>query len=256
MKVIILCGGFGTRISEYTNKIPKPMIPIGNQPILAHIMEWYASYGHKDFFLALGYKADVIKDYFLKYRDLRNDFTIDLNSGAITPHKEDHRDWKVTLVDTGLNSMTGGRLRRLKSYIGDEPFMLTYGDGVANVDLDELLKFHKSHGKMVTVSAVHPNARFGKLELDGNNVTSFKEKPQTGEGWINGGFFVMQPEFLDLIEGDDTILEKQPLEQAAASDQMRAFFHEGYWHCMDTVRDHEHLQGIWKSGDAPWKVNG
>lgn len=255
MKTVILCGGYGTRISEYTGKIPKPMIPIGEKPILWHIMEWYASHGHTDFCLALGYKSEMIKEYFLHYRNLNNDFTVNLRTGDIISHKEDIKNWNVTLVDTGLKSMTGGRLKRLKEYVKDETFMLAYGDGVSNVDISALVDFHKSHGKMVTVTSVHPGARFGTLDMDGDKVISFKEKPQVGQGWINGGFFVMEPEFLDLIEGDDTILERYPLETAATNDELRAFRHNGYWQCMDTVRDHENLEKIWNSGSAPWATS-
>lgn len=252
MKVIILAGGFGTRLSEYTETIPKPMVTIGGYPILWHIMSTYAFFGHKDFYLALGYKASVIKEYFLNYRSLNSDFTVDLASGSIKSYQSDNTDWLVTLVDTGLDSMTGGRVKRLKSFVGKEPVMLTYGDGVADIDLDALLAFHKSHGKMVTVSAVHPGARFGELEMDQGRVTAFQEKPQTGQGWINGGYFIIEPEFFDLIDGDDTILEHEPLEQAAAMGELMAYHHEGYWQCMDTKRDRDHLEELWGAGNAPW----
>jgi len=215
MKVIILAGGFGTRLSEYTESIPKPMVTVGGKPIIWHIMNTYAKFEHKDFYVALGYKAEAIKEYFLNYRTLNSDFTVDLSNGGIVAHQQDIVDWKVTLVDTGLNSMTGGRVRRIQDFIGNETFLLTYGDGVADVDLDALIKFHKSHKKMVTVSAVHPSARFGELDINNNVVTSFKEKPQVTQGWINGGYFVIEPKFFDLIEGDDTILEKEPLEKVA-----------------------------------------
>jgi len=253
VKVIILAGGFGTRLSEYTDTIPKPMLTVGGRPILWHIMRSYAHFGHKDFYLALGYKAEVIKEYFLHYRSLNADFTVDLSSGAVEPHQTDETDWRVTLVHTGLESMTGGRVKRMQSFIGNEPFMLTYGDGVADVDLEALLKFHRSHGKMVTVSAVHPGARFGELEMNGNEVASFQEKPQTGQGWINGGYFIIEPEFFDLIEGDQTILEREPLEKAAALGELMAYHHDGYWQCMDTKRDRDHLEELWGSGKAPWK---
>jgi len=254
MKVIILAGGFGTRLSEYTDTIPKPMVTVGGRPILWHIMKTYAKYGHIDFNLALGYKADLIKEYFLHYRNLNSDFTIDLGAGNLTSYQTDEIDWNVTLIQTGLDSMTGGRVKRMQPFIGDEPFLLTYGDGVANVDIDALVKFHKSHGKMVTVSAVHPSARFGELDLDNGRVVSFKEKPQTTQGWINGGYFVMEPSFFDLIEGDSTVLEKEPLEKVAEMGELMAFQHDGYWQCMDTKRDRDHLEELWKSGDAPWKV--
>jgi glucose-1-phosphate cytidylyltransferase len=251
MKVILLAGGFGTRLAEYTETIPKPMVPIGGKPILWHIMKSYASFGHKDFYVALGYKAEVIKEYFLNYRALNSDFSVDLNSGDVNPHQTDPVDWKVTLVNTGADSMTGGRVKRMKSFIGNEPFMLTYGDGVADIDLDKLLKFHRSHGKMVTVSAVRPTARFGELEIAGSRVTAFQEKPQMHDGWINGGYFVMEPAFFDFIEGDHTLLEREPLEQATAAGQLMAYCHDGFWHCMDTKRDHDLLESMWVKG-APW----
>lgn len=252
MKVILLAGGFGTRLSEYTDLIPKPMVTIGGRPILWHIMKTYAAYGHKDFFVALGYKADVVKEYFLNYRALNSDFTVDLGTGSVTPHQADQVDWRVTLVDTGASSMTGGRVRRMRSYVGEETCLLTYGDGVSDVDLDALLNFHRAHGKLVTVTAVRPTARFGELELDGSVVTAFKEKPQLHEGWINGGYFVIEPGFFDLIEGDDTILERQPLERAAALGELRAWCHDGYWQCMDTKRDRDALEELWSRGCAPW----
>lgn len=254
MKVIILAGGFGTRLSEYTETIPKPMVTVGGRPILWHIMRTYAHYGHKDFYLALGYKAELIKEYFLHYRSLNADFTVDLASGAVSPHQTDDADWRVTLVHTGLESMTGGRVKRLQSFIGSEPFMLTYGDGVADIDVDDLLKFHQSHGKMVTVTAVHPGARFGELMIESDQVRSFQEKPQMGQGWINGGYFVIQPEFFDLIAGDCTVLEREPLEQAALMGELMAYRHEGFWQCMDTKRDRDSLEELWQSGKAPWRV--
>ena len=252
MKVILLAGGFGTRISEYTESIPKPMVSIGGKPILWHIMRNYAHFGHKDFNIALGYKADKVKEYFFHYRTMNADFTVDLGSGEVTPHQLDDIDWKVTLVDTGLHSMTGGRVKRMKPYIGDETCLLTYGDGLSDVDINELLDFHKSHGKMVTVTAVHPGARFGELEMLGEQVNSFQEKPQTGQGWINGGYFVIEPKFFDLIEHDRTIMEKEPLEQAAQMGELMAFQHKGFWQCMDTKRDRDNLEEFWSSGQAPW----
>lgn len=252
MKVIILAGGFGTRLSEYTELIPKPMVLIGDKPILWHIMKSFEKYNHKDFFIALGYKSEFIKDYFLKYKTLNSDFTVDLETGEYHTHQKDHLDWKVTLVNTGLNSMTGGRVKRLKEFIGNETFMMTYGDGLSNIDIDKLIKFHHSHGKMVTVSAVHPIARFGELNLKGDNVISFNEKPQTKQGWINGGYFVVEPRFFDLIDGDSTILEKEPLELASKMGELIAYKHEGFWHCMDTKRDKDSLEDIYESGNAPW----
>jgi len=254
MKVILLAGGLGTRISEYTDVIPKPMVPIGGYPILWHIMQTYAHYGHKDFYLALGYKAEVIKEYFLGYHARNADFTVDLCSGSVESHNRQDKDWRVTLVDTGKNSMTGGRVKRLQEYIGDEPFMLTYGDGVSDINIDHLLRFHKSHGKMVTISAVHPAARFGELELEDQSVTTFQEKPQTTQGWINGGYCVVQPEFFNFIEGDSTILEREPLEKIAAMGELMAYTHDGFWQCMDTKRDRDNLELMWENEDAPWKV--
>ncbi len=254
MKVILLAGGFGTRLAEYTDIVPKPMVRIGGKPILWHIMKTYAHFGHKDFFIALGYKAEVIKDYFLNYRQLNADFTVDLSSGKITPHQLDSVDWKVTLVNTGDSSMTGGRVKRMQPFIGKETCMLTYGDGVADIDLEALLAFHRSHGKMITVSAVRPAARFGELEIDGSRVASFQEKPQMHEGWINGGYFVVEPEFFEFISGDGTLLEREPLEQATKAGQLRAYHHDGFWHCMDTKRDHELLESLWANGNAPWLV--
>jgi glucose-1-phosphate cytidylyltransferase len=253
MKVIILAGGFGTRLSEYTDLIPKPMVSVGGKPILWHIMQTYAKFGHKDFYVALGYKAEVIKDYFLNYRPLNADFTIDLSSGEVTAHQLTPVDWRVTLVNTGDASMTGGRLKRMQPFIGNETFMLTYGDGVADINLDALFDFHRSQRKMITVSAVRPTARFGELELDGARVSKFQEKPQMHDGWINGGYFVIEPDFFDLIPGDNTLLEREPLEQAAEAGELIAYRHNGFWHCMDTKRDHELLESLWAKG-APWAV--
>jgi len=254
MKVIILAGGFGTRLSEYTDVVPKPMVKVGGRPILWHIMRTYAHFNHKDFYIALGYKSEVVKEYFLHYRSLNSDFTVDLSSGAITPHQQGDVDWRVTLVDTGDQSMTGGRVKRMQSFIGNETALLTYGDGVSDVDLDTLLEFHKSHGKMVTVTAVHPGARFGELKIENDRVTSFQEKPQLGQGWINGGYFVIEPEFFDLIEGDSTMLEREPLEKAAEMGELVAYRHGGFWQCMDTKRDHELLETMWEKDQAAWKV--
>ena len=252
MKVIILAGGFGTRLSEYTESIPKPMVTIGGKPILWHIMKTYEKYEHKDFYLALGYKAELIKDYFLNYRSLNSDFTIDLENGSFTSHQNINLDWKITLVDTGLKSMTGGRVKRMKNFIGNETFLLTYGDGLTDINISDLVNFHNSHGKMVTVSAVHPGARFGELEIENKIVTNFQEKPQTGQGWINGGYFIIEPEFFELIDGDSSVLEQEPLQKAAAMGELMAFHHEGYWQCMDTKRDRDHLEELWRTGNAPW----
>lgn len=253
MKVILLAGGFGTRISEYTTIIPKPMIPIGGKPILWHIMKTYAHFGHKDFYVALGYKAEVIKEYFLNYRSLNSDFNIDLATGHITPHQIDPVDWRVTLVNTGESSMTGGRVKRMQSLIGNETSMLTYGDGVADININELLAFHRQHGKMVTVTAVRPPARFGELDIEGDRVTSFQEKPQLHNGWINGGYFVIEPAFFELIAGDSTMLEREPLERATKMGELMVYRHNDYWQCMDTKRDHEMLESLWSTG-APWAV--
>ena len=253
MKVVILAGGFGTRLSEYTESIPKPMVSIGGKPILWHIMKSYAYFGHSDFYLALGYKTEVIKEYFLNYRTLNADFTVDLGTGSLTPHQQDEVDWKVTLVDTGLNTMTGGRVKRMKSFIGNETFLLTYGDGLSDVNLEDLLKFHKNHGKLITMTAVRPAAKFGELKLNRNLVSSFEEKPQLNEGWVNGGFFVMEPECMDLIEGDTTMLEREPLVAAAKQGDLIAYRHEGFWQCMDTKRDNDLLNKLWNTNKAPWR---
>ena len=254
MKVVILAGGYGTRLAEFTDVIPKPMVPVGGKPILLHIMQTYASRGFNEFILALGYKADVIKQYFLNYASINSDFTVSMSDGSIEFHNSSSLDWKVTLVDTGLNTMTGGRVKRLKDHINDETFMLTYGDGVSDVDVGEVLKFHKQHGQMVTVTTVRPSARFGELDIKEDTVNSFAEKPQTSKGWINGGYFVIEPEFIDSIDGDETILESQPLEGVAHKGQLMAYRHEGFWQCMDTVRDRDYLEKLWATGDAPWLV--
>ena len=256
MKVILLAGGFGTRLGEYTDLIPKPMVPIGGKPILWHIMQAYASFGHKDFYIALGYKAEVVKEYFLNYRALNADFMVDLASGIVTPHYVDSVDWRVTLVNTGEKSMTGGRVKRMQSFIGNETCLLTYGDGVADIDIEALVAFHESHGKMVTLTAVRPGARFGELQMDGDQVTCFQEKPQLGQGWVNGGYFVIEPDFFNLIEGDSTMLEREPFERAAEIGQLMAYRHQGFWKCMDTKRDHELLEKLWVKGNAPWKKGG
>lgn len=254
MKVILLAGGFGTRLAEYTHKIPKPMVTVGGTPILEHIMRTYAKYGHKDFYVALGYKPEVIKQHFVQNQLNRGDLRIDLGSGEVNTLSRAKDDWQITLVDTGLNTMTGGRVKRLKSFIGNEPFMLTYGDGVADVNLDELLSFHKDHGKMVTVTGVRPKARFGELKLDGTAVTEFKEKPQTTAGWVNGGYFVCQPEVFDYIDGDDTDFEGSPLEVISGMGELHAYLHAGYWQCMDSKRDRDQLESVWANGTAPWRV--
>lgn len=253
MKVVILAGGLGTRIAEYTEMIPKPMVPVGGQPILWHIMNRYAKYGFKDFCLALGFKAEAIKEYFLNYRVLRSNFTVDLATGALSQIESPSVDWRVSLVDTGLATLTGGRVKRMAKYLDGKPFMLTYGDGVADIDLSALLDYHRTQKKMVTVTAVHPAARFGELSVTNGRVTEFREKPQIQNGWINGGFFVCEPEFLDFIEGDDSILEREPLERVAAMGELAAYCHDGFWQCMDTKRDRDVLDDMYRRGNAPWK---
>jgi len=255
MKVVILAGGFGTRLSDYSERVPKPMVTIGNRPILWHIMKLYENYGYNNFYLALGYKSEKIKEYFRNYRELNSDFTVDLKTGSINSDKIEGVDWKVTLINTGLDTMTGGRVKRMQNYIGNEPFLLTYGDGVSNINIKELVEFHRSHGKLVTVSAVHPVARFGELDINSSSqVTSFKEKPQTTQGWINGGFFVIEPSFFDYIDNDNISLEREPLEKVAKMGQLMAYHHDGFWQCMDTRRDREVLEELWLAGNAPWKM--
>ena len=252
MKTVILAGGFGTRLAEYTDVIPKPMVPVGDKPILWHIMQRYAKFGHKDFVVALGYKAHVIREFFANYSQLNSDITVDMASGDVTRLSPAACDWKVTLIDTGTNTMTGGRIKRLTEFLGDEPFMLTYGDGVADVDIDALLAFHKSHNKMVTMTAVRPPARFGELVLDGDKIEAFEEKPQLAKGWINGGYFVIDPQFIDLIDGDDNMLEREPMDRAVGQGEVMAFKHSGFWQCMDTKRDLDILNDMLASGQAPW----
>ena len=253
MKVVILAGGLGTRLAEYTSDLPKPMVQIGGKPILWHIMNFYAAYGYDDFYIALGYKGECIKEYFLNYATLNSDFTVDLAAGHVQCLRQSQITWKVTLVETGQHSMTGGRLKRMQPYL-DHTFLLTYGDGLSNVNLEQLVKFHQEKNRMITVTAVRPTARFGELEITNGQVTHFLEKPQTNVGWINGGFFVIEPAFLDLIEDDSTILEKEPLENAAKQGQLSAYQHDSFWHCMDTVRDLKSLETLWQTGDAPWKL--
>ena len=252
MKVVILSGGFGTRISEYTSVIPKPMIRIGGKPIIEHIMEIYSKHGHKDFYLALGYKSEIIKEYFYNYEISNSDFKISLNTGEIATYNQTKKDWNIHLINTGINTMTGGRLKRLKNYINNDTFLLTYGDAVTDLDINKVIKFHKEHGKMITVTGVRPPARFGELTINQNNeVINFKEKPLS-QGWINGGFFVIEPEFLNYLDEDSCILEKEPLENAAKSNELVAFLHDGFWHCIDTKRDKDNLEEILKSNRKIW----
>ncbi len=253
MKTVLLCGGLGTRLSEETNLVPKPMVRIGETPILQHIMNIYSRHDYNEFILALGFKAEVIKEYFLNFYALSNDLRINLRNGSVEYLKEAPKNWDINLIETGLNSMTGGRLGRLKSHLDKETFMLTYGDGVSDVNITELVKFHKSHGKIATFTAVRPPSRFGVIEFEGSQVTSFKEKPQTQDGWINGGFFVFEPEIFDyLTDGDDTHLERAPMEKLAEDGQLMGFKHEGFWQCMDTLRDKMYLNKIWNDNQAPW----
>ncbi len=255
MKVAILAGGLGTRLSEETAFKPKPMIEIGGKPVLWHIMNIYASFGFKEFVVALGYKGEVIKDYFLNYQYHSRSLSVDLGSGITTLHtSENEEDWKVHLLDTGINTQTGGRIKQVSQFIGSEPFLLTYGDGVSNININKLIEFHKAHGRLATITAVRPPARFGQMRIDGDQVIQFEEKPQIGEGWINGGFFVLQPEISRYIKNDQTFWEHEPLEQLAAEGQLAAYHHEDFWYCMDTLRDVNILDKFWKDGNAPWKI--
>ena len=250
MKTVILAGGFGTRFSEETHKIPKPMININNKPILLHIMNIYSKFGHNDFCLALGYKADLINEYLLNngFSKIDNDSSVGIPSSINMVNEK----VRVTTVDTGLNTMTGGRLKKLREFLGNETFMLTYGDGVCDLNINELINFHKNHKKMVTVTAVHPIARFGELIIENNAVINFREKPQTNNDWINGGFFVINPEFVDLIESDKTIMEREPLEKISAMNELMAYKHSGFWQCMDTKRDKDRLEELINKNEAKW----
>jgi glucose-1-phosphate cytidylyltransferase len=255
MKLVILAGGFGTRLSEQTDLIPKPMVEIGGKPILWHIMKLYACHGINEFVVALGYKGSVIKDYFLNYQAIESDCTIDLSTGAVEifpNHGKD--DWRVTLVDTGQDVMTGGRIKRLREFIQDETFMLTYGDGVADVNVTALKNFHCQQGVKATLTAVHPKAHYGELELNGNRIVKFMEKPRFRQSWINGGFMVLDPSVIDLIEGDHVVFEREPLERLSAEGQLTAYQHNGFWQCMDTLRDVRYLNSLWDSNDAPWRL--
>jgi len=254
MKTVILAGGAGTRLAEETTSRPKPMVEIGGMPILWHIMKIYGHAGFNEFVLALGYKAEVVKSFILDYSRLRNSLTVDLAGGGVHVHDGDREDWLVHLIDTGLESQTGGRLKRLSRWLSDGTFLMTYGDGVAGLDVNDLLAFHRSHGRLATVTAVRPPARFGALELDGDLVGSFSEKPQAGGGWINGGFFVLEPKVLEYLDGDASIFEHQALERLAREGQLAAFRHEGFWQCMDTMRDVRLLNTLWEEERAPWAV--
>ena len=252
MKAVLLAGGLGTRISEESASRPKPMIEVGGRPILWHIMKMYSAHGINEFVVCCGYKGYVIKEYFANYFLHQSDVTIDLANNSIEVHHKKAEPWKVTLVDTGEETQTGGRLKRVANYI-DGDFCMTYGDGVGSVDITALLKFHKSHGKLATMTAVQPPGRFGALEIDGTSVKSFLEKPKGDGGWVNGGFFVLNPRVIQLIESDATIWERKPLESLARDGQLQSFFHSGFWQPMDTLRDKTHLEGLWADGHAPWK---
>ncbi|MFT4804704.1 MAG: glucose-1-phosphate cytidylyltransferase [Patiriisocius sp.] len=255
MKVVLLAGGFGTRLSEETNLKPKPMVEIGGKPILWHIMKTYSYYGFNEFVICLGYKGYMIKEYFANYFLHQADVTIDMANNQFEYHKSEAEPWKVSLIDTGSSSMTGGRIKRVKDYLNNEPFLLTYGDGVGNVNIADLVAFHENHGKLMTVTSVQPSGRFGALNIAENQeVKSFMEKPKGDGSWINGGFFVCQPEVIDFIDGDESVFEKKPMETIAKEGQMKAFNHHDFWKPMDTLRDKQDLESLWASGKAPWKL--
>jgi len=255
LPVVILAGGLGTRLREKTEIKPKPMVEIGGFPILWHIMKTYSVYDFKTFVIALGYKGEVIKDYFVNYRYRRaSNLLCHLRTGKVDARADGVENWKVLLLDTGLHTQTGGRIKRIAKFLGDVPFMLTYGDGVADVNIEELLKFHRSHGRLATVTAVRPPARFGGIKLDGDMVIQFEEKPQIGEGWINGGFFVLEPGVAGYIAGDNMLFEREPLEWLAKSGQLAVYRHDGFWQCMDTLRDVQLLESLWQKGNAPWRI--
>jgi glucose-1-phosphate cytidylyltransferase len=254
MKAVILAGGMGTRLAEETDVRPKPMVEIGGHPILWHIMKHFGHYGFSEFYIALGYKGDLIKRYFLDYYALNSSMTISLKSGMVEVMEGEREDWTVHLMDTGLATNTGGRVKRLEPWLRDGTFMMTYGDGVCNVNLDDLLRFHRAHGRIATITAVRPASRFGGLVFDGDLVSQFTEKPQIGEGWVNGGFLVLEPQVFDYLSDDTDSLEANALEQLAADGQLVAYRHEGFWQCMDTLREKRLLESYWESGDAPWRV--
>jgi len=254
MKVVILAGGYGTRLAEETEVRPKPMVEIGGKPILWHIMKHYASHGIEEFYIALGYKGDVIKRYFLEYHAISGSMSVDVATGRVAAFEKDCEGWTVNLMETGLDTYTGGRLQRLERWVRGGTFMLTYGDGVSNVDLRALLAFHRAHGRVATVTAVRPPARFGGLVFEGDAVVRVTEKAQAGEGWINGGVLVFEPRIFEFLRGDGTSLEAEVLERLAAEGELRAFRHDGFWQCMDTVRDRNLLESLWRSGNPPWKI--
>lgn len=254
MNVVILAGGLGTRLAEETEIKPKPMVEIGEHPIVWHIMKSYANYGFTDFFLALGYKGEMVKRYFLDHYSLGGSLRVNLASGKVEDLEKDTENWTVHLMDTGLKTQTGGRIKRLEPYLRGETFLATYGDGVCSVDIGKVLEFHRAHGKIATITAVRPPARFGGLVFEGDLVREFSEKPQIGEGWINGGYFVFEPALFDYIDGDETLLELTPLERLASEGQLVAYRHEGFWQCMDTLREKKILENLWQTGQAPWKA--
>lgn len=255
MKVVILAGGFGTRISEESQLKPKPMVEVGGTPILRHIMKIYSHYGFNDFIICAGYMQHVIKEYFANYYLHQSDVTFDFsNGGAMEVHNNVSEPWTVTIVDTGLNTLTGGRIKRIRPYLGEETFLMTYGDGVSNVPIDKVVEYHQSHGKLATLTAVHPEGRFGFMDMDMDYIISFREKHIMDSGWINGGFMVLEPSVCDYIDGDQISFEHEPLERLAKDGELMAYKHSGFWKCMDTLRDKESLEKIWASGSAPWKV--
>ncbi|MBL4817792.1 MAG: glucose-1-phosphate cytidylyltransferase [Deltaproteobacteria bacterium] len=254
MNVVILAGGLGTRLAEETDVRPKPMVEIGGHPILWHLMKFFAHQDFASFHVALGYRGDVVKRYFLDHYTLNGSMRINLSNGAVTPYEKECENWDLHLIETGMLTMTGGRLKRLEPFLKEEPFILTYGDGLSDVNLQALWRYHKQHGCLATITAVRPPARFGEIIFEGNKVAKFSEKPQTGEGWINGGFMVLEPQIFDYLRGDQDILESDLLEKLAAQGQLTAYRHDGFWQCMDTLRDRRALEALWKSGKAPWRV--
>jgi len=252
MKVVILAGGYGTRLSEETKLRPKPMVEIGERPILWHIMKYYSTFGFKEFVIAMGYKAEMIKSYFLEYQRMNRAISVDFKSNKVRPLFNDSEDWIIHLVDTGVQTMTGGRVKRLQKWLNNEPFMITYGDGVSDVDLVELIKFHRKQHKIATITAVRPPARFGELDFNGSMVSNFKEKPINDDGWINGGFMVFEPEIFSYLEGDSSILERDCLEKLAINQQLSAYRHDGFWQCMDTIKDKQLLEKLYLEEKAPW----